>query len=198
MQNTRSNHTAKMVALAILAAIIVVLQLFGSMIHIGPVSFSFVLVPIVIGGVLYGPGAGLFLGAVFGALTVAGCISGADPGGAVLWTANPLLTAVLCFLKAMLAGFCSAAVYRLVAKKSSYLGVVLGALSAPVANTAAFCLFLLFPFRSVLLEWAAGTEIVHYMLFTLVGINFLVEVGLNMILCPAIYRIVTVRKHPNP
>ena len=194
MQNTRHANTEKMVALAILSAIIVVLQLFGSMIHIGPVSFSFVLVPIVIGGLLYGPGAGAFLGAVFGAVTVAGCMSGSDPGGFILWTANPMLTAVLCFAKAMLAGLCSALVYRLIAKKAHYLGVFLGTMTAPVVNTGLFCLFLLFPFRAVLLEWAGGTDVVRYMLFTLVGVNFLVEVALNVILCPAIYRIVMVRK----
>ena len=194
MQNTRSNHTTKMVALAVLATIIVILQLFGSMIHIGPISFSFVLVPIVIGGVLYGAGAGTFLGAVFGAVTIAGSMSGADPGGFILWTANPLLTTVLCFCKAMLAGLCSALIYRLVSRKAGYLGVLLAALIAPVVNTLVFCLFLLLPFHAVLLEWAAGTEVVHYMLFTLVGINFLVEVGLNIVLCPAIYRIVSVRR----
>ena len=193
MQTNRF-HTNRMVALAILAAIIVILQLFGSMIHIGPVSFSLVLVPIVIGSVLFGSGAGLFLGAVFGVITLVGCVSGADPGGFILWTANPLLTALVCLSKAMLAGFLSGFVYRYASGKTEFFGVLLAALTAPIVNTFVFCLAMFFPFRSVLTEWAGGTDLVQYVLLSIVGLNFLVELSLNALLCPGIYRIVAVRK----
>ncbi len=193
MQN-RTNKTAGHVALALLAAIIVVLQLFGSMIHIGPVSFTFVLVPIVIGGVLYGPGAGAFLGAVFGGVTIAGCMSGADPGGFILWAANPWLTALLCFAKATLAGLCSALVYRATSKRGVYLGVLLAALTAPIVNTGIFCTFMLLPYREILREWAAGTDVIRYLLISIVGVNFLVELGLNAVLCPGICRVVNARR----
>ena len=53
-----------MVGVALLIAIVVVLQLVGSFIKFGPVSISLVLVPIVVGAAVYGPAAGAILGIV--------------------------------------------------------------------------------------------------------------------------------------
>ena len=65
-RRTDLDKTRRLVALALFTAIVVVLQLLGSFIRFGTFSISLVLVPIVIGAVLYGPWAGAFLGAVFG------------------------------------------------------------------------------------------------------------------------------------
>ena len=51
--------------LAVLLALVVLFQVFGSYIKIGTTSFSFVLVPIVLGGVLLGVIAGAILGFAF-------------------------------------------------------------------------------------------------------------------------------------
>ena len=59
----------KMVGIAMLSAIVVILQLLGSFIKFGPFSISLVLVPIVVGAGVYGLGAGTWLGFVF-AITV--------------------------------------------------------------------------------------------------------------------------------
>ena len=50
--------TQRMTGMAILTAIVIVLQLLGSFIRFGPFSISLVLVPIVIGAALYGAWAG--------------------------------------------------------------------------------------------------------------------------------------------
>ena len=52
---------------AMLTALVVVLQLVGSFIHLGPFSISLVLLPIVIGAATCGPYIGAWLGLVFGA-----------------------------------------------------------------------------------------------------------------------------------
>ena len=55
METSRSKQrTLQMVQLAILLALVIVLQLWGSNVKIGPTSFSLVLIPIVIGGILLG------------------------------------------------------------------------------------------------------------------------------------------------
>lgn len=95
MQRTHEK-TLRMVQLAILVALVIVLQLVGSNIHVGPVSFSLVLIPIAVGGVLLGPAAGAILGAVFGLITVIGGVSGADVFTNFLFSKQPVLTVVLC------------------------------------------------------------------------------------------------------
>lgn len=64
----RKNHASvvRLTSLALLAALVVVLQTVASGIRIGPVPISLTLVPIVVGAILFGPGAGAGLGAVFG------------------------------------------------------------------------------------------------------------------------------------
>ena len=51
-----------MVGIAVLAALVVVLQLLSSVIKIGTVSITLTLIPIVVGAAFYGPGAGAILG----------------------------------------------------------------------------------------------------------------------------------------
>ena len=59
--------TSKNIAtLAILSALIIVIQLISGFLKIGPVNFSFVLIPIVVGAMSIGPLGGAFLGVVFG------------------------------------------------------------------------------------------------------------------------------------
>lgn len=180
----------KMVGLSIFTAIVVVLQLFGSFIKIGTFSFSLVLIPIVVGAAVYGPGAGAFLGGVFGAVVTIACANGSDYGGSILFTANPFLTIFICMLKGILAGAAAGGVYNLAAKKNVYLGVFLAAVAAPVVNTGLFCLSLELFFRSILVDWAGGKDLVYYIFVVLVGVNFLLELAANVVCSPVIFRII--------
>ena len=82
----------RMVGIALLIALIVVLQAIGGMIPpIGGFSISLVLIPIVLGAAMYGPGAGALLGTAFGAIVYINCVTGADVGGAMVFQANPVL-----------------------------------------------------------------------------------------------------------
>lgn len=51
----KHENVKKMAALALLAALVVVLQTVASGIKVGPIPITLTLVPIVIGAVLYGP-----------------------------------------------------------------------------------------------------------------------------------------------
>ena len=75
---TNRQNIKRTAELAILTAIVVVFQLLGSFIHIGPTNVSLVLVPIVIGAILTGPKGGAFLGFVFGAMTYFAGVFGFD------------------------------------------------------------------------------------------------------------------------
>ena len=75
MKNEKHTAVVRLTSLALLAALIVVLQTVASGIKIGPVPISLTLVPIVVGAILFGPGAGAFLGGVFGVVSSTGSSS---------------------------------------------------------------------------------------------------------------------------
>ena len=112
----------RMVGIAVLAALVVVLQLLSSVIKIGTVSITLTLIPIVVGAAFYGPGAGAILGTVFGLVVYINSATGADYGGNMVFLANPFLCAVVCIGKGTLSGWCAGLVYRLVARKDAALG----------------------------------------------------------------------------
>lgn len=190
-QNTNSK-TFTMVGLAILTAIIIVLQVVTTYFPTKPFAITLALIPIVIGAALYGAGAGAYLGAVFSVVVIIMCAVGADAGGAMVFYANPFLCILLCLLKGAAAGFVAGLVYNAVKQKNEIVGAVLAALCAPVVNTGIFVLGLLAlpPFREVLSTWAGDTDILFFAIIGLTGINFLVELGVNMILCPVIVKVV--------
>ena len=70
MKSKRFFTSRNIAFLAVLVALIIVLQLWGGNIRIGGTSLSFVLVPIVIGAVMLGPVAGAFLGLLLGLITL--------------------------------------------------------------------------------------------------------------------------------
>ena len=82
------------------------------------------------------------------------------------------------------------AVYKALSKKSTTLGAVAAGVVSPIVNTGIFVLGLFFFFKPVLEAWAGGTDIVYYALITMTGVNFLVELGVNIILSPVIVRII--------
>ena len=191
----------RMVGIAVLAALVVVLQLLSSVIKIGTVSITLTLIPIVVGAAFYGPGAGAILGTVFGLVVYINSATGADTGGNLVFLANPFLCAVIG--KGTLSGWCAGLVYRLVARKDAALGrnavaVLLAAITAPVVNTGVFLLGMVLFFQETLRAWAAGSALLTYALFTLAGVNFLVELGLNLVLSPAVSTLIrAIRKTHN-
>ncbi|HCB96595.1 MAG TPA: ECF transporter S component [Ruminococcus sp.] len=185
-----NNKTFKLVGLGILTAIIIVLQIVTTFFPTKPVSITLALIPIIIGAAFYGAGAGAYLGGVFSVVVILMCVFGADVGGAMVWNANPFLCIVVCMLKGVGAGFAAGAVYKVLSKKSTTLGAVAAGVVSPIVNTGIFVLGLFFFFKPVLEAWAGGTDIVYYALITMTGVNFLVELGVNIILSPVIVRII--------
>ena len=64
--NNSNGKTRRLAGLALFTAIVVVLQLLGSFIKVGPFAVSLVLIPIVVGAAVYGVKACAWLGFVFG------------------------------------------------------------------------------------------------------------------------------------
>ncbi len=185
----------RMTGLALFTAIIVVLQLVSTFVRFGPFSITLALIPIIVGAAVYGPGSGAYLGGVFGVVTLAASAFGWDLGGNVLWNAQPLLTALICLVKGIAAGAAAGAVYRALARKNVTGGALAAAVVSPVVNTGLFLLALYTLFPDVLAAWAsdAGADVATYILTGLVGVNFLVELAVNLVINPVIVRILRAR-----
>ena len=198
----KSSHakTLKMVQIALLSAIVVILQLFFSAVRVGPVTLNFVLVPIVMAGVLLGPWAGLFVGAFAGMTTFIQVFTSADVFYTFLMTTNPFATACICLLKTALAGFIVGLLanglktFSGKSERTSYISSILYAAVCPVVNTGLFCLGMVLFFADAMLTdanfaGAMGNGVIYFIFIGLAGINFIVELVLNIILCPVLIRI---------
>lgn len=190
MKKTQTQKIYRLVGLAILTALIVALQITATFFPLKPFSITLALIPIVIGAALYGAGAGAYLGAVFSVIVVAMCIFGFDVGGAMVWNSNPLMCIVVCMLKGTTAGFCSGLVYRKLSKTNSILAAASAGILSPIVNTGTFIIGMLLFFKPVLEVWAGGTDVLYYAIIGLTGVNFLVELGVNLVIIPVIVRVI--------
>ena len=188
-----TTKTKKMVGIAIFTAIVVVLQFTAVFLRFSQFSLSLVLIPIVVGAGVYGPVAGAWLGFAFG-ITV--LLSG---DAAAFLAVNPFGAIVTVIVKGTLAGLCAGLVYKLVEKKNKYVAITLAALTCPIVNTGIFLIGCLVFFMDAVRGWASalgfGDNAGQYMIVGLVGINFIIEVALNVVLIPVIARIIKIGKN---
>ena len=183
-----NNKIKRMVGIAILSAIVVVLQLLGSFIKIGPVSICLVLVPIVVGAATYGPAAGAILGGVFSAMVLM------DPTTVPFYQVSVLATVITVVGKGVLSGYLAGLTYQAVSKKNTWLGVMAAAVVAPIVNTGLFCVGCRLFFWDYLTEIGSGNAL-HLILTVFIGVNFLAELGTNVVCSPIICRILKAAKH---
>ncbi|MCH5303570.1 MAG: ECF transporter S component [Ruminococcus sp.] len=193
---SKSNNIYRMVGLGILTAIIVVLQVLTTYFPVKPFAITLALIPIVIGAALFGSKAGAYLGAVFSVVVIGMCIFGVDVGGAMVWNANPFLCVLVCMAKGTGAGFVSGLVYNALSKKNEIVGAACAAVLSPIVNTGVFAIGMILLFKPVLEVWAGGSDVIYYAVTGLAGFNFLVELGVNIILVPVVVQVVNaVRKN---
>ena len=188
---------SRMVQLGLLLGIVVVLQCYLGNIVVGATSFSVVLVPIVVGGILLGPGAGAFLGFAFGLVVLIRGMTGQDAFTNMLFTAQPLFTVVICLVKGMAAGWASGMVYRILESINVTVASFAAAAAAPIVNTGLFILGGLTLVRKTLaanLDAFGADSVLIFLVVGCAGVNFLVEFGVNMILAPGINRVIRVIK----
>ena len=189
----KKTNVSKMVGIALMMAMIVVLKYIGGLIpSVSGVSFSLVLIPIVLGAATYGVGAGAILGLTFAVLTIINCVNHTDIGGAMVFDSNPVLCIIVVLTKSVLCGIAAATVYRALSKHNTYLAMLCAAIVCPVVNTGVFITCLALFFDEVLVAWAAGKNVVLYVLEGLLLCNFVPELLINVVFSPAGSRILRV------
>lgn len=203
-----------MVMVAIMTALVVVLQLLGSFIRFGIFSVSLVLVPILIGAAVCGVGAGAWLGFAFG---LAVLLSG---DAAAFLAVNPFGTIVTVLVKGTAAGLIAGLIYKhltvlcksLAQKRTpsdkewknkcvswiyKYLPVVASAVACPVVNTGIFLLGCRLFFYETVAAWGAAlgfANAAEYMFVGLAGMNFVFELVTNVVLVPVVVRLLSMNE----
>lgn len=202
MKSSAKQRTYKLVQLAMLIALIFVMQYLGTLLSspfkaIG-IELSFVLIPIVIGAFLLGPIEGAILGLVFGVMTIVLTVMAPGTMTYILFDDNPALFILTALTKAICAGLGSGLIYKGLDKlfkgKLVYLKTLIASASAPIINTGIFLLGMVFFFGNTISEKWSGGENVFLFLVGLIWINFVIEFAINVVLTPAIIRIVEVVK----
>lgn len=184
--------TKQLTLASILTAIVFVLQFFGCVIKFGTFSISTVLIPIVIGAATCGTGVAAWLGLVFG---IAVLLSG---DAALFLAANIPGTILTVLAKGLACGFVSGLVYNAVRKSNEYLAVVLTAITCPLVNTGVFLagcyLFFMDIVKNLAVTagWQGSTA--EFMIIAFVGLNFLIEMGINIVFSPVIVRLLKIKR----
>ena len=190
-QNNTKQQTEKLVLMALLTALVAVLSYFGGFIKIGGLaSISLTLIPVVLGGALLGPLAGAWLGGVAGAVFFA-------TADAAFWFSLSIPgTVITVMIKGILSGLCAGLVYKFFEKFNRYVAVLISAVVCPIVNTGIFLIGCLVFFLDTVNTMAAGEgmSVAGYLIVFFVGLNFIFELVLNIIVSPAILRIINIKK----
>lgn len=191
MTNTRKKQTQTLVLGAVFTALVFVLQYLGSFIRFGMFSVTLVLLPIIVGAATCGYKIGAWLGFVFGIAVFV------TNDAAAFLAIDYIGTIVTVLLKGTLCGLAAGVTYKLLEKYNKYLAVMAAAVVCPIVNTGVFLIGCKLFFFETIKEWgvAAGfNNAAAYMFLGLAGGNFLFELGTNLILSPAVVRVLKLAK----
>ena len=189
------NQTVRLATAGILTAVVIVFQFIGASIKFGTFSISLVLIPIIVGAALGGKWVSTWLGFVFGVIVL---LSGDASAFLVI---NPIGTVITVILKGSLAGLVGGFAFELLKKINTYFAVIVSAILVPMVNTGIFLIGCRLFFFDTIKEWATGLGFENaftYMIVGLVGINFLFELAINIILSPSVVgavKVLSKKKH---
>lgn len=185
--------TAKNISyIAVLVALVVVLQCFGGNIKIAGLSLNLALVPIALGAILFGPTLGSVLGLICGFIILIYGVTGNEPFTFYLFSQNPVMTILLCLVKTTLAGFAAGWAYKLIAKKNKWIAVFVSSALVPIVNTGVFAIgcFIILDTVVAYLN-AVGLDTTGLSAFYIVFVivitwNFFIELLTSLVLAPAV------------
>ena len=189
----KNKNIKKMVTLSLLIAIIIVLQMTAGMLPSlpGGAKLSFVLIPIVLGAALYGPGAGAVLGTIFGLLAFYYSVTGADGVGVAIFQVSPIGCFAICIGKSAIAGCVAGMLYKLLTKVNAYVAMLCASIACPVLNTGIFMGSVALFFRNTTFMSEPGIYTPIVSIFGIILLfNFIPELLINIVFSPAGQRVI--------
>ncbi len=177
--------------LAILLALVIVLQAFGGSLSIGVVTLNFTLIPLVLGAIVLGPWAGAFLGFASGVVVLIQVILAPTGFYYIIWSNSPIITLLICLVKTTVAGFVAGLLFEILKKKNPYVAIFVASGVVPVINTVLFVLGCLCMSNTIALM-AEGTNVLVFILVSLVTFNFFAEFAVNLLVAPGLHTVYNV------
>ena len=165
--------TQQIVGTGLLLALEIIFQIIGNYLQIGPVNINLSLVAVVLAAVLYGPLSGAVLGFFNGLIVLL------SPSTiAIFMPISPVGTVIACLLKCTIAGLVAGFVFKLFKNKNNLIGLFIASILVPVINTGIFSVVCLLFFRPFLESGVSETfpNIGAFLIFGVIGINFIVEI----------------------
>ncbi|MCH5180525.1 MAG: ECF transporter S component [Erysipelotrichales bacterium] len=162
--------------IAVLSALTIILTIVSNYIIIGGISINLSLIPIVLAAIIFGPYAGFFVGLINGGFVML--------SAQAFFAVSPIGTVIVCLLKTSVAGLLAGYLYKWLSGKNEIISTFATALIVPIVNTSLFIIGSLIFFQGVFGE----------LISILVSVNFLIEVAINIMLAPAIIRIIKIVK----
>lgn len=138
-KRTAGGKVAKLVRIAVLTAMILILNFTPlGYLRFGPVEITFMQIPVVIGAVMIGPGAGAILGLVFGLTSLSK--APVDPVFSPVFATYPVLVAVVCIVPRILMGFLSGLLFSALrkAKVKTFITYAVTGFCGSLFNTVLF------------------------------------------------------------
>lgn len=198
MHNTK---TLKLVQIAILLAVLLVMSFtpLGYLKTAG-LEVSLLTIPVAIGAMLIGPGAGAILGAVFGLTSFYQCF-GMSIFGAALLSINPFYTFIVCVPTRMLMGYLTGVIFKFLLKvdKKNMICYFVGGLLAALLNTLFFVGTLLLCFWNTEYIQSFNVTGANVMVFfaLFVGVQGLIEAVITCVAGGAVSKAVAKAIHRN-
>lgn len=189
------SQAKKLTYFSVLTALTIVLQLIGNTVRIGVVTLNFSLIPIVLAAILLGTWYGTALGAITGLIILLHCgILGADGFTNVLFATDPVIISLVCVVKTAAAGAVSALLFKWISKFNAFAAIIVASGIVPVINSGLFILgmFCIIPSLYSAGFLAEGANAFVGIVIGFVGLNFVFEFAVNLIVAPALYRVIRV------
>ena len=193
MEKKLTFSAKQITGIAVLMALVIVLQAVGGTVSIGVVQLNFTLIPIVLSGILFGAWIGSFTGFACGVVVLIQVIMGIVPFYTVIWMGDPIVVALTCIVKTTVAGFLGGFIYNLIAKKNKIVATFVASAVVPTVNTALFIVGCLFMTNSIY-PMAQGQNVLAFILVSIVTFNFFIELAINLIVAPALNRVLKIIK----
>ena len=175
----------KMAGLGILLALSFIFGIISNYVQIGPVSINLTLIPIALAAIIYGPVEGFIIGLLNGVTVLI------SPSTAVFLSHNLIGTILVVLIKTSVAGLVSGLIFKLIRKTNFTLAVIISAILVPIINTSIFAGGCYLFFYNLLFSGVEGNTFVYFCL-TVVGFNFLFELGASILLSPSISHVIKI------
>lgn len=159
------------------------------------IDISFMMIPVIISAIIINEKSGALTGFIFGLTSFFRCF-GISAFSTTLFNINPFFTVILCFFPRILSGFFAGLIYKTIKNISLNFKILISSIISSLSNTIFYTLTLLILFGSTeYIKTLINNKNIFLFIISFVGINGIIEVVINSILCTIICKSLLFKKN---